>query len=123
MLSWACDFSLHMLQVQEDGVLAHEVSQQFCHVGDAMWDDRQPLPAHHVTPGEALHDEGSSSCRVLNHLHLLDDANDPASLQLLQSRAQCADGPEPQAAEARVGTGSTAQGPLQVAVEDLLCPP
>lgn len=46
--------TLHVLQVQEDGVLAHEVSQQFCHEGDAVWDDGQPLPAHHVTPGKAL---------------------------------------------------------------------
>lgn len=46
--------TLHIFQVQEDGVLAHKVSQQFCHVGDAMWNDRQPLPAYHVTPGKAL---------------------------------------------------------------------
>lgn len=46
--------TLYMLQVQEDRVLAHKVAQQFRHVGDAMWDDSQPLPAHHVAPGKAL---------------------------------------------------------------------
>lgn len=43
-----------MLQVQEDGVLTHEVPQQLGHVGDTMWDDGQPLPARQVAPGQAL---------------------------------------------------------------------
>ena len=43
-----------MLQVQEDGVLSHKVPQQLGHVGDAVRDDGQPLPARHVAPGQAL---------------------------------------------------------------------
>lgn len=32
-----------MLQVQEDGVISLQVPQQLGHVGDAVWDDGQPL--------------------------------------------------------------------------------
>lgn len=48
-----------MLQVQEDGVLAHKIPQQLGHVGDAVWDDGQPLPAHRMAPGQALGREQS----------------------------------------------------------------
>lgn len=41
--------------------------------------------------------------------HLLDDPDHPAAPQLLQGRAQCADGPEPQAAETL--RGETGSGP------------
>lgn len=66
----AVPLTLHVLQVQEDGVLAHEVPQQLGHIGDAMRDDGQPLPACHVAPGQALHHEGPSSRWVLDQLHL-----------------------------------------------------
>ena len=46
--------TLHVLQLQEDGVVTHEVAKQLGHVRDAVRDDGQPLPVRHGTPGQAL---------------------------------------------------------------------
>lgn len=46
--------TLHVLQVEEDGVLARVVAQQLDHEGDAMRDDGLPLTGLNVGFGEAL---------------------------------------------------------------------
>lgn len=49
-----CSLTLHVLQVQKDGVLTHIVAQQLDHEGDTMRDDGLSLTGLDVGFGEAL---------------------------------------------------------------------
>lgn len=46
--------TLHMLQMEKDGVLTHIVAQQLDHEGDPMRDDGLSLTCLNVGFGEAL---------------------------------------------------------------------
>lgn len=55
--SWEAVLSLltlHVLQVEEDGVLTHIVAQQLDHEGDPMRDDGLSLTGLNMGFGEAL---------------------------------------------------------------------